>query len=74
LAEELGPRSIGVGRTAGLERLGEPWLDAHPDVPWRLITGMRNRIAHDYWTIDDEIVSSPIVRTRGEVLGSRRVG
>lgn len=24
--------------------------------PWRLIKGMRNRIAHNYWTIDDEVV------------------
>jgi uncharacterized protein with HEPN domain len=27
-----------------------------PDVPWRLIKGMRNRIAHDYWTVDDDVV------------------
>ena len=42
--------------TADLERLGEAWLEAHPTVPWRLIKGMRNRIAHNYWTIDDDIV------------------
>jgi uncharacterized protein with HEPN domain len=41
---------------ADLERLGEPWLVAHPALPWRLIKGMRNRIAHNYWTVDDDIV------------------
>jgi uncharacterized protein with HEPN domain len=41
---------------ADLERLGESWLAAHPEVPWRLIRGMRNRVAHNYWTVDDDIV------------------
>ena len=41
---------------ADLERLGESWLADHPAVPWRLIKGMRNRIAHHYWTIDDDVV------------------
>jgi uncharacterized protein with HEPN domain len=41
---------------ADLERLGESWIEDHPSVPWRLIKGMRNRIAHHYWTVDDEIV------------------
>lgn len=41
---------------ADLERLGQDWADRHPDVPWRLIRGMRNRIAHDYWTVDDDVV------------------
>lgn len=41
---------------ADLERLGETWLEAHPAVPWRLIKGMRNRIAHNYWTVDNDIV------------------
>jgi uncharacterized protein with HEPN domain len=39
---------------ADLERLGEPWLHAHPAVPWRLIRGMRNRITHN--TVDNDIV------------------
>jgi uncharacterized protein with HEPN domain len=45
-----------VRLAADLERLGEPWLTSHPAVPWRLIKGMRNRIAHNYWTIDDDVV------------------
>jgi len=41
---------------ADLERLGQPWLAAHPAVEWPLIRGMRNRIAHAYWTVDDDVV------------------
>lgn len=41
---------------ADLERLGQSWLTAHPSVPWHLIKGMRNRIAHNYWTVDDDVV------------------
>jgi uncharacterized protein with HEPN domain len=41
---------------ADLERLGESWISSHPLVPWRLIKAMRNRIAHNYWTVDDDIV------------------
>jgi hypothetical protein len=28
----------------------------HPDVPWDLIYGMRNRIVHDYFEVDLEVV------------------
>lgn len=47
---------------ADLERLGEAWVEAHPAVPWRLIKGMRNRIAHNYWTVDDDIVWDVVER------------
>jgi uncharacterized protein with HEPN domain len=26
--------------------------DAHPEVPWRVITDMRNRVSHGYFDID----------------------
>ena len=52
---------------ADLERLGDDWLSSHPAVPMRLIKGMRNRIAHDYWLIEDEIVWS-VVETHAPKL------
>lgn len=52
---------------ASLERLGASWLAEHPSVPWRLIKGMRNRIAHDYWTVDDDVVWE-VVQTHAGVL------
>ncbi len=37
-------------------RLPESFKRAHPDVPWRKIAGMRNRIVHVYENSDPEIV------------------
>lgn len=34
----------------------EPFLNLHPDVPWRSMKGMRNRIAHGYFDIDLDVV------------------
>ncbi|WP_035812832.1 HepT-like ribonuclease domain-containing protein [Jiangella gansuensis] len=53
---------------ADLERLGQHWLDAHPAVPWKLIRGMRNRIAHNYWTVDDDIVWAVVAAHAPELL------
>lgn len=39
-----------VGEAAG--RLSSTLKDTHPDVPWTLIVGMRNRLVHDYTRID----------------------
>jgi len=46
-----------------LERLGEAvkrlpaeLCKAHPEVPWRLITGMRDRLSHGYDEVDYEIL------------------
>lgn len=30
--------------------------DAHPEISWRAIVGARNRLAHSYLLIDDEII------------------
>ena len=30
--------------------------EAHPEIPWRTIVGARNRIAHGYLGIDDDII------------------
>ncbi len=30
--------------------------DQHPDVPWRAMTGMRDKLIHDYVTVKPEIV------------------
>jgi uncharacterized protein with HEPN domain len=36
--------------------------DAHPEVPWRVITDMRNRMTHGYFDIDLEIVWNTVTR------------
>lgn len=36
--------------------LEEGFKDKFPDVPWSEIVGMRNKLAHDYWEIEVEVV------------------
>jgi uncharacterized protein with HEPN domain len=51
-------RSIEViGEAANKVRSADPDFAArHPQVPWALMYGMRNRIVHDYFEIDLEVV------------------
>jgi uncharacterized protein with HEPN domain len=45
---------IVIGEIAS--RVGDDARDAHPEIPWHDIRGMRNRLAHDYLGIDiDEV-------------------
>jgi uncharacterized protein with HEPN domain len=30
--------------------------NAHPDVPWETMTGMRNKVIHEYFGVDEEIL------------------
>ena len=35
---------------------------AHPEVPWRVITDMRNRVSHGYFDIDLDVVWNTVTR------------
>ena len=37
-------------------KLSEGFKEAHPEIPWRAIRGMRNVVAHEYGSIDKETV------------------
>lgn len=37
-------------------QLPEDFIARFPDVPWRQIAGLRNRIVHDYFGLDLEII------------------
>jgi uncharacterized protein with HEPN domain len=43
-----------IGEAAN--RLPENFRAQYPEIEWRKITGLRNRIVHDYFNIDVEIV------------------
>ena len=43
-----------IGEAAN--RLPENFRAQHPEIEWRRIIGLRNRIVHDYFNIDVEIV------------------
>ena len=46
-----------VGEAANKARSSDPEFAArHSNIPWDLMYGMRNRIVHDYFEVDIEIV------------------
>ncbi|MEK6749953.1 MAG: DUF86 domain-containing protein [Pseudomonadota bacterium] len=46
---------IGEAATKIMDQHAE-FSDQHPEVPWRSMRGMRNRIAHGYFDINLEVV------------------
>ncbi|MGI8647235.1 MAG: hypothetical protein DLM55_09405 [Acidimicrobiales bacterium] len=48
---------LGIVRlNSDLERLGPDWLHAHPQLPRTEVRGLRNRIGHDYHSVDPEVL------------------
>ena len=45
---------------------------AHPDVPWRAIVGLRNRLAHGYLSISDRVIWTTIQEAVPQLLPSLR--
>ncbi len=39
-----------------------PRPDRDPEVPWRVITDMRNRVSHGYFDIDLDVVWNTVTR------------
>ncbi len=45
---------IVIGEAAG--RVPEDIAKAHPEIAWNLLRGIRNRLVHDYFSLDAQIV------------------
>jgi uncharacterized protein with HEPN domain len=43
-----------VGEAA--RRVSPEFREAHPDVPWRLMGDFRNKLIHDYFALDLEVI------------------
>lgn len=43
-----------IGEAAG--KVSKTFCDAHPDIPWRQMTGLRHRLIHDYGDVRLDIV------------------
>jgi len=52
--------------------LEHSFKDTHPNIPWKEIAGMRNRLVHEYWDIDLELVwqtaTKEVVSLKQELL------
>ncbi|MDE0668078.1 MAG: DUF86 domain-containing protein [Acidimicrobiia bacterium] len=52
--------------------VAESIRNAHPEIPWREITGMRNRLVHGYLRIDDNTLWEVICEGIPELLPQLR--
>ncbi len=43
-----------LGEAAG--KLSADFVNSHPEVPWKEITGLRHKLIHDYFEVDLDIV------------------
>jgi uncharacterized protein with HEPN domain len=59
-------RNIEIIGEAG-NMIPEDFRIQHPEIPWRRIRGMRNRIVHEYFGIDNEIVWNIVVNDLPEM-------
>jgi len=52
--KSVGASVQNVGESA--RHLSPEFLRAHPDIDWPHVVGMRNRIVHNYWDINYQVV------------------
>jgi uncharacterized protein with HEPN domain len=43
-----------IGEAA--RQVSRPFAEAHPEIPWAEIVGMRHKVVHDYLGVDEDIV------------------
>src|SRR5208283_1021609 len=43
-----------IGEAA--RKVSQEYRDAHPEISWKAIVGMRHKVVHDYLNIDEDIV------------------
>jgi uncharacterized protein with HEPN domain len=43
-----------VGEAA--RRVSIEFREAHPEIPWKAIVGMRSKVVHDYFSVDDDVI------------------
>ena len=51
-----------------VRRLPEEFKESHREIPWHRIAGMRNRIVHDYFGIDNGIIWQIVKTDAPELL------
>jgi uncharacterized protein with HEPN domain len=56
-----------IGELAG--RLDESFRNAHPDIPWQKLRGLRNKIVHDYEGVKLDIIWDIVKNDLGKLHG-----
>ena len=56
-----------IGEAA--RRVSPEYCNAHPEIPWRAIVGMRHKVVHDYMSVDDDILWDTVTRELAPLVG-----
>jgi uncharacterized protein with HEPN domain len=57
-----------IGEAAA--RLPETVRDAHPEIPWAPIIGMRNRLVHGYYDVDLDVLWATVSTNLGPLIAA----
>ena len=49
-----------IGEAA--RRVSKQFCDAHSQIPWKAIVGMRHKVVHDYMNVDEDVVWDTVVK------------
>jgi uncharacterized protein with HEPN domain len=53
-----------------VRKLDKPFTEAHAEIPWRALYGLRNRIVHDYEGVNIQLVWELITEDLPELVGN----
>ena len=57
-----------IGEAA--RRVSPESCQAHPEVPWKAIVGMRHKVVHDYMTVDDDVIWDTVTRELARLVAA----
>ncbi len=49
-----------IGEAA--RRVSVGFVQTHPEVPWKAVTGMRNKLVHDYMGVDEDMIWDTVTK------------